>query len=543
MLCSSLAVRSPCLLCCIMADRYPLDRDPIKSDVSPLVDRRQTECLSGSSPDPFSTRLPYRLTPIASSVLNSPPPAGPRESPDAKIFQEPASPLVPPARPSSTPYPFADTKETTCSNTLDLTLATASNKVPTPPSADNTRNERRPVGYFAIAPIEVHEAILDHLFGVCAPVSRRSGLWSPNATRGLGTAMRSSRRREMTELTLVDPTWRILVQQRLYRHIKLKGTIGSINQARAHFADREHLADYVKHIEIWFPVFQPRYGPLALSNTSTLPSLRSDGLSTATYTLPGDNCTLEDVFRFVSSVLPQVKILTLEGGERRKAPKVMHYHSNRYGLDGGPTLPVVHSVTTLVTKGQWNLMRGHSDFVSILGALPNIEEWQGAYSKPKSKSYITVSQFMPYIPANVKHLSLCLENDYRREALVPAFYAKAAQQTHICTVLAKVMPRLEQFSYTGRVCHNFFETANQSAMVPSSRLRSIDVTLKNCCRHSDLFHDSGSGIQDTGFIEAFEKLVISGIRSLAHFQRVEYLRIRFVDLGPYLHLRPCCPPY
>ncbi|OAR00302.1 hypothetical protein LLEC1_03795 [Akanthomyces lecanii] len=518
-----------------MADRYPLDRDPIKSDISPLVDSRRPECLSENQPNHFTTRLPYRLAPVASGVLNTPPASGSRESPDAKLFQEPASPLVPPARPSSTPYPFADTKETACSKTLDFALAIASNKVPTSPAADDARHESRPVGHFAIAPIEVHEAILDQLFGVCAPVSRRSGLWSPNSARGLGTATRSSRRREMTELALVDPTWRILVQQRLYRHIKLKGTISSINQAILHFAGREHLADYVKRIEIWFPVFQPRYGPSALSNTSTLPNLRSDGLSTATYTLPDDNCTLEDVFRFVSSVLPQVKVLTLEGGERRKAPKVMHYHSNRYGLDGGPILPVVHSITTLVTKGQWNLMRSHSDFVSILGALPNIEEWQGAYSKPKSKSYITVSQFMPYIPANIKHLSLCLENDYRREALVPAFYAKAAQQTHICTVLAKIMPRLEQFSYTGRACHQFFEVANQSAMAPSSRLRSIDVTLKNCCRHSDLFHDSGSGIQDMGFIEAFEKLVISGIRSLAHFQRVEYLRIRFVDLGLYLY--------
>lgn len=525
-----------------MADRYALDRDPTKSDILPLVDSRQTECLSRSPPDHFTTRLPYRLAPVTTSILDSPPTQGPRESPDAKLFQEPTSPLVPPARPSSTPYPFADTKETTCSNTLDFTLGIASSNPPLSPAADDSRDQRRPVTYFDSTPIEVHEAILDQLFGVCTPVSRGSGLWSPNAARGLGTALRSSRRREMTQLALVNPTWRILVQQRLYRHIKLKGTICSINQAIAHFADREHLAEYVKHIEIWFPVFQPRHGPLARSNTSMLPTLRIEGLSTATYTLPGDNCTLEDVFRFVSQVLPHAKILTLEGGERRKAPKVVHFHNNRYGLDGGPTLPIVHSITTLITKGQWNLMRDHSDFVSILGALPNIEEWQGAYSKPKSKSYITVSQFMPYIPANIKHLSLCLENDYRREAVVPAFYAKAAQQTHICAVLGKIMPRLEQFSYTGRVCHHFFEVASQSAIAPSSRLRSIDVTLKNCCRQSNIFHDSGSGIQDMGFIEAFEKLVISGIRSLGQFQRVEYLRIRFVDLGSYLYRLSCCFP-
>ncbi|KAJ3476141.1 hypothetical protein NLG97_g9218 [Lecanicillium saksenae] len=523
-----------------MADIYVLDRDPTEDSILPLVDTRQKECPPASPPDHITTSLPYRFAPVATSILDSSPTQGARGSPDAKLFQESDSAFVPPVRPSSTPYPFADTRETPCSNTSDFALGIASNHVSMSPTADEFRDQSRPVTHFTNAPIEVHEAILDQLFGTCAPVSPRSGLWSPNAARGLGTALRYSRRREMTELALVDSTWRILVQQRLYRHIKLKGTVSSIDQAIVHFADSERLASYVKHIEIWFPVFQPRYGPLALTNTSMLPMLRSDGLSTATYILPGNNCTLEDVFRFVSLVLPHTKILTLEGGERRKAPKVVHFHNNRYGFDCGPTLPVVPSITTLVTKGQWNLMREHHDFVSILGALPNIEEWQGAYSKPKSKSYITISQFMPYIPANIKHLSLCLENDYRREAVVPAFYAKAAQQTHICTVLGKIMPRLEQFSYTGRVCHHFFEVASQSAIAPSSRLRSIDVTLKNCCRQTNIFHDSGSGIQDTGFIEAFEKLVISGIRSLGQFQRVEYLRIRFVDLDSIL---PALNPY
>lgn len=529
-------------------DLYILDREPAEDQILPLVDNRPKECppASASPSDRITTSLPYRFAPVATSILDSSPTQPARGSPDAKLFQETDSAFVPPVRPSSTPYPFADTRETPCSNTPEFALgiASASNNVSMPPiaDADDSRGPSRPATHFTNAPIEVHEAILDQLFGICAPISPRSGLWSPNAARGLGTALRYSRRREMTQLALVDSTWRILVQQRLYRHIKLKGTVSSIDQAIVHFADSERLASYVKHIEIWFPVFQPRYASLTLNNPSALPMLRSEGPSNATYILPGNNCTLEDVFRFVALVLPRTKILTLEGGERRKAPKVVHFRTNPYGFDSGPTLPVVHSITTLVTKGQWNLMRDHPDFVSILGALPNIEEWQGAYSKPKSKSYITISQFMPYIPANIKHLSLCLENDYRREAIVPAFYAKAAQQTHICSVLGKIMPRLEQFSYTGRVCHHFFEVASQSAIAPSSRLRSIDVTLKNCCRQTNIFHDSGSGIQDMSFIEAFEKLVLSGIRSLAQFQRVEYLRIRFVDLGTY-SLSPTCLRY
>lgn len=521
-----------------MADTYTLEFNP-KEDkdaiLLPLVDQHPKDISQENPPERATNGLPFRFAAVTTTLLDSSTSQGPRESPDAKLFQESSSEFVPPVRPSSTPYPFADTKETSCSSTTELTFGVASRHSPLPTAGDDSLSQHEPAQHFANAPIEVHEAILDYLFGSCVPVSARpSALWSPNTARSLGTALRHSRRREMTQLALVNPTWKILVQKRLYRHIKLKGTARSINQALMHFASSTRLASYVKHIEVWFPVFQPRHGPLALSNTALLPLLRSDGLTTATYLLPGNNCALEDVFRFVGRVLPQTKILTVEGGERRKAPKVVHFHNNRYGCEYGPTLPVVYSITTLITKGQWNLIRGHTDFVNILGALPNLQEWQGAYSKPKSKSYITLSEFIPYLPPNIKNLSFCLENDYRREAVVPAFYAKAAQQTHICTVLGEIMPRLEQLSYTGRICHHFFEVARQSAAAPTSRLRSIDITLKNCCRQTNIFHDSGSGIQDMGFIEAFEKLVISSIRSLSKFQRVEYLRIRFVDLGKSL---------
>ncbi|KAM3524553.1 hypothetical protein MY4038_007678 [Beauveria bassiana] len=520
-----------------MDDLCTLDRDALAIELAVAADYK---ILPVTPSDHLIPRLPYRFAPVTSSISVPPSSQSARASPDAKSSRQPDSPVVPPARPSSTPYPFTDTKEAADSSTLDFALALALDHITTSPAADETSRQRRPAAHFTRLPIEIHEAILDHLLGVSPKICPRSGLWSPNVAGSLGSSLRSSRRREMTRLALISPTWRILVQQRLYRHLKLKGTVGSINQAIVHFAGPgQHLADHVRHIEIWFPVFQPSHGPLALSDTFLLPVILTDGLSAASYALAGNNCTLEDVFKFVSFVLPRTRVLTLEGGERRKAPQVVHFNYNRRCLHSEPSLPLIPSVTTLVTKGQWNLMRDHSDFVSILGALPNLEEWQGAYSKPKSKSYITVSGFMPFIPASIKHLSLCLENDYRREAVVPAFYAKASHQTHICAVLGNIIPRLEQFSYTGRICHHFFQVASQSAVAPS-RLRSIDITLKNCCRHSNIFSDSGSGIQDMGFIEAFEKLVISGIRSLARFQRVEYLRIRFVDLDSII---PALNPY
>jgi hypothetical protein len=189
------------------------------------------------------------------------------------------------------------------------------------------------------------------------------------------------------------------------------------------------------------------------------------------------------------------------------------------------------SVRTLVTKGQWNLMRDRDDFRVIMKALPNLEEWQGSYSKPKSKSYITASDFLPLLPNHVTNLSLCMESDYRREGVMPAFYYKVAQKAHLCSSLAFVLPSLEHFAYTGRICHHVFDVASRLADPLTTKLKSVDITVKNCCRRAFSFHDSGSGIQDMAFIEAFEKLVLSAVRSMEKFKRLEYLRIRFVDLG------------
>jgi hypothetical protein len=251
--------------------------------------------------------------------------------------------------------------------------------------------------------------------------------------------------------------------------------------------------------------------------------------------LPGNNCTLEQVFQFVAAALPETKVLTLEGGERRKAPRVVHFNLWDESPEDGRLLHL-SSVRTLVTKGQWNLMRDSYDFGIIMKSLPNLEEWQGSYSKPKSKSYITASDFLPLLPSHVTNFSLCMESDYRREGVMPAFYYKVAQKAHLCSSLACVLPSLEHFAYTGRVCHHFFDAAVRLADPLTTRLKSIDITVKNCCRRSFSFHDSGSGIQDMAFIEAFEKLVVSAVRSMEKFKRIEYLRIRFVDLGLFINL-------
>ncbi|KID84715.1 hypothetical protein MGU_08060 [Metarhizium guizhouense ARSEF 977] len=442
--------------------------------------------------------------------------------------------FVPPARPSSTPFPLPDNRGTRvcCLDDSDYGTDIEMFNESSSSATENTMAHASRATPFDELPTEVHEAILDHLFGYCISPTSSSAMRISSLAKCWSGAQRHCRRRELADLALVNQVWRVLVQQRLYRHVKLKATIESIENAMMHLADKPHLSCHIKHVEVWFPVFQPTFGPLALSNTLVLPTVTSDGLTNATYTLPANNCTLDEVFRFVSLALPCVQVLSLEGGERRKAPKVVCFRHQEHVLSGRALEPVP-TVRTLVTRGQWNLMRETGDFHAILGALPNLKEWQASYSKPKSKSYITMSEFVPSLPMRITSFSLCLENDYRREGVMPAFYAKVAMKTHICARMAEVTTRLEHFSYTGRVCHRFFDMAGRLANPMTTRLRSIDLTVKNCCRHSSSYHDSGSGIQELGFIEAFERLVLSAVRSLDKFKEVEYLRIRFVDLGTF----------
>ncbi|ATZ46219.1 hypothetical protein BCIN_01g08550 [Botrytis cinerea B05.10] len=398
-------------------------------------------------------------------------------------------------------------------------------------------------------PVEIHECILDHLFGFRAAASARIIPGKSKVLRGWGTALRHSRRREVSELALVSTQWRSLIQERLYRHLKIKGTMDSVQQSLDWFYAHSHLCRYVKHIEIWFPVFQqkklpfdrvmriPTTNPDRSTLIRSLAHLGAEPTNPVTYQTPDNNSTLSEIFQFVRNTFPEVVILTLEGGERKKPPQVQQFRPNE------TKLPKIRTIRTLVCKGQWNIIRTDGDFQNIAAALPNLNEWHGSYAKPKSKSYLCIAQIAPRIPQNITHLNLCLENDYRRETVSPAFFRKVTQKTHFCEELAKSIPTLEHLAYTGRVCRGFFDTATKISNPRTSRLKSIDFIVKNCCRPNQQWND-GSGISDMSFISAFEALVLSSARSLKKLAALEYLRIRFIDLesqipplNPYFELK------
>ncbi|KAL2268208.1 hypothetical protein VTJ83DRAFT_3054 [Remersonia thermophila] len=476
------------------------------------------------------TCMPDRLSQLSVSPSSPISPA----PPSPQLNQPPMSQdFIPPTRPSSTPFPQPEPRSTEvrCISCPagQLLMEGMPESTGQPPAAPAEPSPNMSLSYL---PAEIHECILDHLFGFRVSAASKSSI-----TRW-GTALRHPRRRELSELALVSPAWRVMIQERLYRHVKLKASVESLQSALDYFAVRPHLRSYVKHLELWFPVFHPKNRPLALSTANTLPAVTPDGLSTASYVLPVDNCSLEEAFYFVAEALPNVCVLTLEGGERKKAPKVRNWIRGSGDQQGPRIMPQLESVQRLICKGQWNLIRGEEDFEAIMSALPNLREWHGSYSKPKSKSYLTMADIL-LKPMSLSSLDLCLEGDYRRELTFPSYFYKVSSKLHFCSRLAAAAasPSLQHFSYTGRVCKHFFaELAARQRDPRAARLQSVDLTVKNCCRPLASWNESGSGITDMNFINAFEELVIAGIRVLGKLPSIEYLRIRYVDLDS-----PCPP--
>jgi hypothetical protein len=451
--------------------------------------------------------------------------------------------IVPPARPSSTPFPRQGPLEddecmrwTNIPEVLQRSLTSTglNNQDFTPNRPNNTNSPN-----LCTLPVEVQEHILDYCLKFRNSAAVKSKGSQTKALRNWGHELRHSRRREVSDLALVSERWKDLVQDRLYRHIKIKATRESVDQATSWFHYNPHLCAYVKNIEFWFPVFQPKALDVVTIRTTVpnnrsstnliqlpMPGLPEEPFSNLTYQSPCNNCTLEEVFRFVQLTFSNAVVLTLEGGDRKKPPQVQHFKKSSTSR----SLPVLETIEALDCKGQWNLFRTNDEFQNIVAALPNLTEWHGKYAKPKSKSYLCMATIFPSLPYNLTILNISLENDFRREAVSPSFFRKVGLKTHFCVDMAKAMPGLERFEYTGRVCHCFFDIAASLSDARTSKLKSIHMTVKNCCR-SGLFSFDGSGITDMAFIYAFEALVLSGVRALDRLTALDSLRLKFIDLG------------
>jgi hypothetical protein len=77
----------------------------------------------------------------------------------------------------------------------------------------------RPELHFENLPMEIHEAILDYLFGERTSTANVSP--GKPSSRNRVKALHHPRRKALSNMALISPVWRPLVQDRIYRHSRL----------------------------------------------------------------------------------------------------------------------------------------------------------------------------------------------------------------------------------------------------------------------------------------------------------------------------------
>ncbi|KAL3446719.1 hypothetical protein BJX65DRAFT_107622 [Aspergillus insuetus] len=421
---------------------------------------------------------------------------------------------------------------------------------------------RRSEIQFEHLPVEIHETILDYLFGErTSALSTSAGGKSP--ARSWNKSLRHPRRKALSNLALISPVWRVLVQDRIYRHIKLKGTTDELAESARWFRAHPHLAPYVRHVELWIPVWgqrsikhTPRHPPprrindedVAAANmgivqaTMMWDDAESSPATDYKYHYASHNATLEEMFVHVKAVFPEARILTLEGGHCKKPPMVRHFRSDPSGRSN-QCLPVLSDIQTFVMRGAWNIMRDHQHWSTLSKALPNVREWHCSYAKPKIEGYETIAGILRRLPSSLIHINVSLEGFYNKDNSQARWLGDGINPPHLCRLLGDVAPRLESLTFTGKVCSCLFDSTRDtmSTWRSKSKLKSLDLVVKTCCRDKKLhpalpFLDEFSGITNMNFIRAFEKLVVGAIQSLQLHHELNYMRIRFIDLDS------ACPP-
>ena len=263
-----------------------------------------------------------------------------------------------------------------------------------------------------------------------------------------------------------------------------------------------------------------------------------------------NNASLEEIFGVIRRFFPAARVLTLEGGHCKNPPMVRHFRHGRgmYSLQAliQRRLPVLENIQTFIMRGAWNLMRQLDDWHNISRALPALSEWHCAWVQPHINAYFIMIHILTRPRVTIRHINLSLEGFYNNDSLLGGLLGPRTSLPPICSLLGDTAPRLESFTYTGRVCWYFFETLKQgaTAMGSDSRLRSLDLVVKTCCHntkvdksHHWLQMSQGiGGITSIAFIRAFEAMVIKAIECLSVLPALEYLRIRFIDLDS------TCPP-
>lgn len=377
----------------------------------------------------------------------------------------------------------------------------------------------------------------------------------------------------------------------------MKGTKSDLDRCGDWFLLHDHLQDYVRHVDVWVPVWEMRPETAVGVESNSAPRgvhlqqrttqftwhenmgrTHENSIAQA-YQLSSQNATLEEILQCAKALFPLAYVLTIEGGHCKRPPRIQHFreyrkprpHASQSPVPSGETssrpdpeilslrlqqtgtarqLPEHKNITTLVLKGAWNIIRTDSDFHLLSFALPNLREWQCNYAKPKAEAYQAMCHIFRYFPPTIVHLNISLEGLHAKGPTSVDKWRSVYPTHHICLDIGRLCPQLESLAYTGRVCFCLFQNALKQGKESRDpcRLKSIDLNVRNCCRDVNEVFNDGTGINNWNFITCFEKLVEHGISALRIYPQLSFLRIRFIDLdspapllNPYfqLHNRNC----
>ncbi|KAK7894035.1 hypothetical protein LTR67_006736 [Exophiala xenobiotica] len=431
-------------------------------------------------------------------------------------------------------------------------------------------NTERPQLSLHDLPLEVQGKILDFIFGDMHSVYAGS-----TSLRGknVSSLMRHPRRKAVSDFALVSPTWRDLVQERIYRHIKIKGTRAGLAESQEFFYEHMDLTKYVRHIEFWVPVwgdkasldhrtFNPlnalgtdRNGHYHLANQTNESLIPANDFLGFSFKLCAYSANLSEIFSHINCFFPNSRVFTLEGGHCKKSNMIRHFPQTLFP-DPKQRLEKLPNIRTFAMRGAWNIMRSYSHWKTIEAALPNVEEWHCGYAKPRPEADATIDTILNYLPLRLRHVNISLDGMYSKDpSTLGSNYSPG--QPHLCERFGHVLPQLESLSFTGKICECLWTSAFSaiSRTREEPRLKALEIVVKSCCRQrvtdidpetgDTIVHElggviaDGSGVTNLVFIRAFERLVMKTVEALPLFPHLEYVRIRFIDLdSPCTLLNP-----
>lgn len=310
------------------------------------------------------------------------------------------------------------------------------------------------------------------------------------------------------------------------------------------------LCSYIRSLEVIFPVWNERVLEGSLAGQTQDDIHFGPGAHSFYLMPPKALTTLEDLFRVIQLCLPNVNVLTLDGGSCRNGQLIRHYNGEQPWADPClQFLPQLPEVKTIIMRGSFNLARTEGQFMTIAMAFPNLLTWDCTFwpfNLPVYELMVPALTITPVMCPRLRNLTLSFDS------LCGLHELHGVREKSLCQGLGTIAAHMETFTLTGRICGRFFShlgATYHSGGVKDKRLRVLNLDVETLCCDCEWRRDvpgfpvtTISGFDKTRFIEEFEVVVVGAIMALGYVPSLHHVRIRTLDvdsrwllLSPYFY--------